>query len=195
MAIWPSPDRLAHVVPRCTRTISPVCGVTVRILVALAAPALGAIQGCSPSKPAAATEIFHDPAEPVFPLALTSREDHQIEAGFGTVVAGHSATQVPQPAGPRGRWSDVPQAAVYACDEIEAAVVRQREEPWGWEFGIRTVEDWPGILTVRRVDDDRVYEASASIGWTNDRTQRETALLEALDKQMRAFGKKHRMPE
>ena len=93
-------------------------------------------------------------------------------------------------------------AALYACDDIEAAVVSKTLHDWGWEIHLRTVEDWPGTLLIRRSDDQprpttgRVYQASAAIGrFEDDHADRAQALLEAFDQHLQAFGRKKRLPE
>jgi hypothetical protein len=86
-------------------------------------------------------------------------------------------------------------AAVYACDDIEAAIVRRIQHDWGWEYRIRTVEDWPGVLRVHRTADERIYQSTATIGLFGDRTDRAQALLKAFDEQMEAFARKRRLPD
>lgn len=150
--------------------------------------------GCAKAPPAVQTEYVHDPAEPAYARSLTSAEQRQVEQAFGSLIEGKTALH--RPIAAEGvRWSDMPAAVVYACDDIEAAVVRQTEHDWGWEFAIRTVEDWPGLLTVRRTADQRGYEAAAVIGVYGDRKDRAQALLDALDKQLHAFSRKRRLPD
>jgi len=165
-------------------------------------PAIG-LAGCARERPAAESASFRDPAEPTYVRTLSPEQQRQATAAFRDLARGEVQRQRPAPAagaagegGEEGvRWSDVPLAVLYACDEIEAAVTRQAEHDWGWEFAIRTVEDWPATLRVRRADPPRIYDASASVGVFGDRTDRAAALLAAFDEQMRAFGRKRGLPE
>jgi hypothetical protein len=152
--------------------------------------------GCS-SKPAAATPlVVIDPLEPASVGVLSDSQQRQVEGAFDDLAQGHTAGAIAKPApSERGRWSDVHLAVLYACDEIEAAVVQRTKRDWGWEYYLRTAEDWPGTLMIRRADAARVYEASASIGIFGDRTERAEALLEAFAEQMRDFGRKPQFPE
>jgi hypothetical protein len=150
--------------------------------------------GCAHDPPAAQVEHVHETGEPVYTRTMTDVQVQSIEQAFDSLAAGKTAVERPAPA--QGmRWSDVPMAVVYACDDIEAAVVQSSEHDWGWEFTIRTVEDWPGTLQVRHTADPHAYTASATIGIYGDRTKRAQALLDALDKQLRAFAKKPQLPE
>lgn len=90
------------------------------------------------------------------------------------------------------RWSDVPVAVAYACDEAEMAVVQTIKKPSAYEFRLRTIEGYPGELAVWQADDDRIYQATATIGHYGDRTHRAQQLLKAFEHQMRAFGKKRK---
>jgi hypothetical protein len=60
-------------------------------------------------------------------------------------------------------------------------------------FILRTVEGFPGRLTVKRVSDGRVYEANASFGLYEDRNDRAATLLKAFDAQLLAYGKRRRL--
>jgi hypothetical protein len=77
-----------------------------------------------------------------------------------------------------------------ACDETEMAVAHLEAERDLYQVTVRTIEDWPGWLTVRRTGDHRVYEASAGIGRFDDHEDRRDALLDALRRYMRAYGRK-----
>jgi hypothetical protein len=163
---------------------------------AVAGSHLALMPGCT-AKPAAATPlVVIDPLEPASVGVLTDSQRMQVERAFDDLAPGHKAGAKPTPApSERGRWSDVHLAVLYACDEIEAAVVQRTKHEWGWEYHLRTAEDWPGTLMIRRADTARVYEASAIIGIFGDRTERATALIEAFAEQMRDFGSKRQFPE
>lgn len=125
-----------------------------------------------------------------YKAVLNSHDQSRIEAGFGTLSQDHQAVAPPRPALFGVRWTDVPQATLFACDDAEMAVVRTLERPWGYEFHLLTIENFPGRLLVRRTDNKLVYEAEATIGLYGDHVARARELLEAFDQQMRAFGKK-----
>jgi hypothetical protein len=95
----------------------------------------------------------------------------------------------PGPAERGVRWSDVPLAAVYACEESEMAIARQRQTESCHEFEIRTVEGYPGLLRVSR-DQKDIYRCEAVIGIYGDRTDRAETLISEFHTQMRAFGRK-----
>lgn len=159
----------------------------------------GGVAGCKKAPPAAATELVREPGEPNLVRTFSSADQARLKSDFRSLAEGKEATQKPVVA-PNGRWSDVYAAVLYACDDVEAAVVWKHEYDWGWEFRLRTVEDWPGTLTIRRATTGadepthRIYEASCSIGTFGDRTTRSQALLDAFDKQLLAFGRKPRLP-
>ncbi len=70
------------------------------------------------------------------------------------------------------------------------AVVRTEEVPGGTRFELKTVDDRPALLEVRRTGDQRVYEATATVGRFQDDPQRAAALIRALDQRMLAYGGK-----
>lgn len=114
-----------------------------------------------------------------------------------TAVAGdHLPVDPPRPAEHGVRWTDVPIAMEYASAAVEMAVTRRTEEADRYVFELKTVDDRPGRMTVRRTDNDRIYEAEATVGrfdLANDRILAER-LLAAFDRQMHQFGKKRTLP-
>ena len=93
-------------------------------------------------------------------------------------------------AAPHGvRWADVELAVSYAADDAEMAVTQVDREPSLLRFRLKTVNDRPAWLEIRRVDPPLVYEASARVGWFDD-PESAQRLLTAFDKWMRTFGKK-----
>ena len=79
--------------------------------------------------------------------------------------------------------------------EAEMAVLstqRIEEGKGGYRFALKTIEDWPAELVVMRTDDERIYEAAATVGRFEDRLIRAERLLDALQRQMLAFGAKRR---
>ncbi len=119
-----------------------------------------------------------------------------VENTFASLSRGHAASAAPTPApASRGRWADVHLAVLYACDDTEMAVVSRTEHDWGWQYRVRTVEDWPGTLTIHRIESDQVYEATAIIGVFNDRAERADSLITAFEKHMAEFGRKKQFPD
>ena len=88
------------------------------------------------------------------------------------------------------RWSDVDNAVFYAVAETEMAITSRTEYEWGFEYQLLTIEEYPGTLRIIRTDDERVYDAAATIGRVVNQPQRAAALVEELRKQMIAFGRK-----
>lgn len=120
---------------------------------------------------------------------LNIDEQARIRAAFAELARGRTASNPPAKS-LTGRWSDVPLAVYYACEDVELTTVTTTEHEWGYEYTLRTIEEWPGRLMVKRGDGDRVFSAEAFIGWDDERRHRAAALLRALDKQMRAFARK-----
>lgn len=172
-----------------------------------------AVTGCAKAPPAAEVALVRDPAEPPYRRTLSTQDRNQIEAAFGSLAADHNADRRPQLASDLTdgqRWSDMEAAVLYACDDTEMAVIARKQtfggadgrQSVGWEFTLRTAEDWPGMLTIHRLPIDptkpspqSVYEAAAEIGRFGDHTQRVEALLAAIDRQLTAFGRKKRLEE
>lgn len=172
---------------------------------------LAGLSGCAGTPPAAAeTGLTRQPDEPAYVASLSDSQQAEVRSAFESLAAGSGAVTRPVPA-ERGRWSDVYSAVLYACDDVEMAVVSRKHqkadsEGYGagvgerWEFGLRTVEDWPGTFIVDRVadaadSDAPIYRATAMIGQFKDRTDRAQALLDAFERQLRLFGRKPRLPE
>lgn len=164
---------------------------------------LAAAAGCSsPTPPYAAEQSMVLTAEDERSVArLDGAAQGEVIAAMRDVAPGHRPTRtaVPAPAAEGGvRWSDVEAAAGAACSAIEAAVVGKTGDADAdeYRFRIRTIENWPGELVVRRVDPPAMYEATAWIGrFPDERVERRDALLRAFDARLRAFGMKRKYPE
>ena len=130
---------------------------------------------------------------------LDDRDQAEVTATFESLAQEHEPSGWPKGAeSMRGRWADVPLAAVYATDEVEMAIRQTVEHEWGYEFHLITVESWPGVLEVRRATaphENDVYIASARVGRFGDRQDRAEQLIRAFDRQMRAFGTKRGFQE
>lgn len=122
--------------------------------------------------------------------------DAQVLQALRLAASDHPAAAPPTPAShERGRWEDIDLAVYWAVAEpgVELATVRRRDFEWGFIYDLKTIEGWPGVLIIERVDGPRVYEARASIGrFLNTRASREQALINAIDRWMRALGRKRR---
>jgi hypothetical protein len=149
-----------------------------------------AVPGCAKSPYAASAQRFQIQDEIHYKAVLDSSEQAAVRKCFRALGEGHHSVDLPKAT---VRWSDVPQAALFACDEIEAAIVQTSKADWGVTFEIRTVEDFPGELVIYRQPEPEVYMARATIGLYGDRTAKAAELLEAFDDQMRAFGRKRQI--
>ncbi|UCD76040.1 MAG: hypothetical protein JSV91_03780 [Phycisphaerales bacterium] len=155
--------------------------------------------GCAGRQKYAATVQHVQPGEEApLKLTLSPAEQTEVRRILRSVAEGEEPVNPPA-AAPRGmRFIDVPNAVRAACAEVEMAVVStQRIEKGGgggggYKFALKTIEDWPAELVVMRTDDDRIYQATATVGRFEDRVARAERLLDALQKQMRAFGAKPR---
>ncbi len=150
--------------------------------------------GCGRTAPAVTTNQVVAPVEQGPWRVLDEEEQARVLGALEAMAHGHRPVNPPGPAPQKARWSDVEPAAAAALDDVEAAVVETVREPGGRavRFRIRTVEDWPGELVVRRLDDPAVYEAKAWIGHFPDmpaRRERCDALLEAFDRRMAELGR------
>ena len=125
-------------------------------------------------------------------IMLDSSDRSEILSAFRSITQGQNPVNPPSRASKGVRWSDVPQAAAAACDElgVEMAIVKKIDQEWGYTFIIKTVEDRPAQLIVRRLDNDQVYHATATVGRFNDDQKRADKLLAAFGQKMQAFGNK-----
>ena len=160
----------------------------------------GAMSGCrsSPTPLLASRIDFLDEGEERLVPELDPAGRREVRDALGELAAGVDAIPAsgPHPA-PAGtvRWSDVPLAVAAACRDTEAAVVRAVEEEAGrrYRFQLRSIEDWPGELVVRRVDGPPGYEAEAWFGYFPEHppcAERRSALLSALSARLKAYGRK-----
>ena len=76
---------------------------------------------------------------------------------------------------------------------VEMGILQKIEHDWGVIFKLKTIEGWPVTMTLRKVEGEEVYKASATVSHFPDLPARQTRakkLLDAFDKMMRAFGSK-----
>jgi hypothetical protein len=142
-------------------------------------------------------------------LLLSAADQAEILAAFRSIARDRTPVNPPAPAPGGLRWSDVQQAAAWAVaeDGVEMAIVQtlRHDETgmvinekvrvaerliWGYTFQLKTIEDRPAQLVVRRRDDRSVYEASVTVGRFGDDYQRAEKLRTAFDSMMHAFGRK-----
>ena len=142
-------------------------------------------------------------------LLLSAADQAEILAAFRSIAQGRTMVNPPRPAPGGLRWSDVQQAAAWAVaeDRVEMTIVKtlRHDETgtvinenervaerliWGYTFQLKTIEDRPALLVVRRRDDRSVYEATVTVGRFGDDYQRAEKLRTAFDSMMRAFGRK-----
>ncbi|MEE8154244.1 MAG: hypothetical protein V3T53_04715 [Phycisphaerales bacterium] len=142
-------------------------------------------------------------------LLLSAADQAEILAAFQSIAQDRSPVNPPGPAPGGLRWSDVQQAAEWAVAEsgVEMAIVQTLRHDergtvinekvrfgerlvWCYTFRLKTVEDRPAQLIVRRRDDPSVYEATVTVGRFGDDHQRAEKLRAAFDSMMRAFGRK-----
>ena len=142
-------------------------------------------------------------------LLLSAADQAEILAAFRLIARDRTAVNPPRPAPGGLRWSDVQQAAAWAVAEpgVEMAIVQtlRHDETgmvinekvrfgetlvWCYTFRLKTIEDRPAQLIVRRRDDRSVYETTATVGRFGDDHQRAEKLRKAFDSMMRAFGRK-----
>lgn len=123
---------------------------------------------------------------------LTPAHRAEMRSALRSIAHGRILVDRPGPAPGGLRWSDVERAAAEAVGElgVEMAILETQAHDDGYTFRLKTIEDRPAQLTVRRRDDGRVYEATATVGRFADDQQRADALLAAFDRMMRAFGRK-----
>lgn len=125
---------------------------------------------------------------------LNDRDRADIRAAFAALVAEHEPVSPPRPAEHGVRWSDVQLAAYYAAMDVEMAIMRTHRSTIDGQdqlrFDLRSANEVRSELTVLRVDDERVYHASATVGLFEDDHEAAARLLAAFDRRMRGFGRK-----
>ncbi len=149
---------------------------------------------------AASTNLKLTNEEHTAKAKLSEADQAEVIAAMQHIDPDHVPTSPSAEAPAKMRWSDLNAAVYYACNRVEMAIIRTEIDEDGRlvRFHLRTVEDWPGQLTVRRVPEPDLYKAEASIGrfpQKPKRLERASALLKALDEYMLAFGKKRRLDD
>ena len=154
--------------------------------------------GCSADPPyAASTNLSLTTEEERTVRVLGPAEQAEAKLALSELVEGQSPVDPPHAAPASFRWEDVELAAILACEEIEAAVMAVTVGHDRCQFKVRTVEDWPGELFVRRLDGDG-YEVTASIGRFPHRPEqasRAEQLEAAFRRTLTALGRKRGFDE
>lgn len=154
--------------------------------------------GCA-SEPPAAAQLSRMPSERPLDTLLSEDEQAEVLSAMESVAEGHAAPPADEIYVREMRWSDIPRAVGVACDKpgVEMVVLDQVEHDSCVVFRMRTADDRPATLELRRTNDERLYEASARVGRFDFAKDRERAarLLEEIDRAMQGFGEKRRLAE
>ncbi len=153
--------------------------------------------GCQPAPPYAAQRLVAAEDDDDRPAqSVLGAQEQRLALDAMRSVAQPGQTDSPaKPAGPRGRWTDVPAAAYAAAAASEMAVFRTIELRDSYEFVLRTIDDRPARLVVHRRDEPHVYDADAAVGrFENDENARRE-LLRQFDDFMSRYGRKRQFED
>ncbi len=175
-------------VPSRLRAASGVCALA--LVGAVVGGLVGAgVGGCAAQTPAVAYNRPLTPEETREKQQLSPGDRSQAVSAFRSLAQSRTVVDPPGPAPYKVRWADVPLAVNQACDElgVEMVVVETVEQDGGLVFRMRTVEDWPATLEIRRVDPPKIYEiVDCRVG----RFYEQPAKVARCDKLKAAFVKK-----
>ncbi len=143
------------------------------------------------------------PEEAYQKRTLSDADRARAIATLDALATGHVPSQYPQPApGPAGvRWTDVPLAVREAVGEegVEMAILQRIDGDGTYTFVLRTIEDWPAELVIRRTYDEDVYNVERiSIGRFPDepaRIERGELLLKEFRRHLERLGKQRQYPK
>lgn len=125
---------------------------------------------------------------------LSQGQRSRVLADMRAVAAGHQAVDPPGRAPDGVRWADIPLALRNAGREagIELVAVTTRVEPDRYVFTLKTVEQWPGRLVIRRAGEGKVYEIEEIwLGrFPQEKVQQQRAekLVKAFEKELKRLG-------
>lgn len=149
------------------------------------------LAGCGGTKePAVASNRVLVPGDDQAGIILDTAKQTEVRRILRSVAADYRPESPPVLVARGMHFDDVPGAVRGACNDAEMAVVSSSRTDEGHTFNIRTIEGWPATLTVSPTNDDTVYEATVIVGRFGDHAERADDLLTALEKQMRAYGRK-----
>ncbi len=129
---------------------------------------------------------------------LTPAQQAEVMRSLKTIAAGATVVNPPAPAPHGVRWSEIPQALAWACDEdgVEMTIVETHQDIYGYDFTLRTIESWPARLVIGHGRGEQVYEITeVSVGRFPDnpeRVERGAALVKAFEKWLRTMGARKR---
>ena len=132
---------------------------------------------------------------------LTPRQQAEVMRSFRALAAGATVVDPPAPAPHGVRWSEIPQALAWACNEegVEMVIVETHQDVYGYDFTLRTIENWPARLVIGHGRGEQVYEITeVSVGRFPDnpeRIERGAALVEAFEMWLRRMGARKRFNE
>lgn len=151
---------------------------------------------CSKSVNPVASNMSYGPNDRFATRILDSSEQAKVISIMQESVTGPTNDQA-RPAKYGVRWRDVGLAASKASIALELAVVSVDEEEDGTvkRIHIITVTNQPVELVVRKVDPPEIYEATATAGLFEDRTELADRLLSQFHDAMRAYGAKPSWPD
>lgn len=151
----------------------------------------------SPEGPTGAPAVVDEASQRAL---LSPSEEAEVLDALRESVAGRRPVNPPGRAPGGVRWSGVEVAVKEAVAEIEAVVVRTLTSEAGdaYRFEIRTVENYPGEVVVRRVGGTKLYELDIRIGHFPSEprhVERAEKLRRAIDEQMKRLGAQRWFPE
>ena len=160
----------------------------------LAAALCGA--GCSnASRNPAASNTSMGPDDRFATRVLSPGESREVIQILRDSVDG-PADDPARPARYGVRWGDVRAAAAHAGSKLQLAILSVEDSDQGRTRRINMVSigSVPVTLTVRRAPAPAVYEATATAGLFQERTELATSLVSGFDESMRQFGAKPSWP-
>ena len=149
------------------------------------------LSGCSSTPNPIKSNIAYGPDDQFANRVLDNSDRRRVLEIMQGAVTGPTNNPA-RPARYGVRWEDVTNAAIKACSTLNLAVLSVNTEEDGYlmRLEIVSVGNRPYELVVRRLPPPRIYEATATAGLFNDRTESADRLLKAFNESMRAFGAK-----
>jgi len=180
--------------------------LAIALLVPLAAcqrpvPPSAALNRPDPA-PDPATEIDGLP-EGVWATRILDGSERQAVLGIFEALPYGEIGPGPAPAtDPPIRWSDLDRAVRQGAPRADAAVLRAHLEPASAKtpeqaqrivYDLMTIDDQPARLVIERRPPPALYTATASVGLLADRTEWAARIVEAVHRELLAFGRVPRL--
>ncbi len=164
------------------------------LLVAVSGILSGGILGCATPPPAVTTNQVLTEDEAHQTILLTGSDKAEIRSAFRSFAAGHRPVNPPSKAKGGIDWADAELAVSLAVEDVEATIVTTEaaDDGQSFRFVIRTIENFPGEVNIRRVDGPSVYEAQAWIGRfpTEARhVKRAEKIIKGIEKHIKQLGR------